>query len=139
MLCTGILWLRCAGASLRCGARISHCGGFSCCGAQTVGAWASVVVARGLSSCGSRAVDHRLRSFGIPAQWLRCVWDLPGPAIEPMSAALAGGFLTTAPPGKPRILFFNSSQIFSISCYLSNELNCGSPKKTCSHPNPQNL
>ena len=29
------------------------------------------------------------------------MWDLPGPGIEPMSPALAGGFLTTAPPGKP--------------------------------------
>ena len=28
------LWLRRAGATLRCGARASHCGGFSCCGAQ---------------------------------------------------------------------------------------------------------
>ena len=28
------------------------------------------------------------------------MWDLPGKVIEPMSPALAGGFLTTAPPGK---------------------------------------
>ena len=28
------------------------------------------------------------------------MWDLPGPGLEPMSPALAGGFLTTAPPGK---------------------------------------
>ena len=27
--------------------------------------------------------------------------DLPRPGIEPVSPALAGGFLTTAPPGKP--------------------------------------
>ena len=27
--------------------------------------------------------------------------DLPGPGLEPVSPALAGGFLTTAPPGKP--------------------------------------
>ena len=26
--------------------------------------------------------------------------DLPGPGFEPVSPALAGGFLTTAPPGK---------------------------------------
>ena len=30
------------------------------------------------------------------------MWDLPGPGHEPVSPALAGGFLTTAPPGKPR-------------------------------------
>ena len=31
---------------------------------------------------------------------LRGMWDLPGPGLEPVSSALAGGFLTTAPPGK---------------------------------------
>ena len=29
------------------------------------------------------------------------MWDLPGPGLEPVSPALAGGFSTTAPPGKP--------------------------------------
>ena len=29
------------------------------------------------------------------------MWDLPGPGPESMSPALAGGFLTTGPPGKP--------------------------------------
>ena len=29
-------------------------------------------------------------------------WDLPAPKIEPVSPALAGGFFTTDPPGKPR-------------------------------------
>ena len=28
------------------------------------------------------------------------MWDLPGPGLEPVSPALAGRFLTTAPPGK---------------------------------------
>ena len=55
------------GATLHCGAWASHCGGFSCCGAQALGAWASVVVARGLSSCGSRALECRLSSFGSRA------------------------------------------------------------------------
>ena len=34
------------------------------------------------------------------------MWDLPGPGLEPMSPALAGGFLTSAPPGKPSFVFF---------------------------------
>ena len=34
-----------AALGLRCGARASHCGGFSCCGAQALGLRASVVVA----------------------------------------------------------------------------------------------
>ena len=29
------------------------------------------------------------------------MWDLPGPGVKPVSPALAGGFLTTEPPGKP--------------------------------------
>ena len=29
------------------------------------------------------------------------MWDLSGPGLEPVSPALAGGFLTTVPPGKP--------------------------------------
>ena len=56
--CVGSLLLR-AGFSLvaasgggvathRCVARVSHCGGLSCCGARALGAWASAVVARGL-------------------------------------------------------------------------------------------
>ena len=31
------------------------------------------------------------------------MWDRPGPGLEPMSPALAGGFLTTAPPGKSHV------------------------------------
>ena len=58
---------RCAGATLRCDAWASHCGGFSCCGAWALGMWASVVVARGLSSRGSQALEHRLSSCGTRA------------------------------------------------------------------------
>ena len=49
------------------GLLISHCSGFSCCGAQAPGARASVVAARGLSSCGSRALECRLSSCGAQA------------------------------------------------------------------------
>ena len=44
-----------AGATLLCGVRASHFDGFSSCGAQALGVRASVVVARGLSSCGAWA------------------------------------------------------------------------------------
>ena len=36
------------------------------------------------------------------------MWDLPRPGLEPMSPALAGGFLTTAPPGKSYIILIVS-------------------------------
>ena len=58
------LGLHCGARASHCGAWASDCGGFSCCGAPALGTWASVVVARGLSSCGSRALDHRLSSCG---------------------------------------------------------------------------
>ena len=34
------------------------------------------------------------------------MWDPPGPGLEPVSPALAGRLLTTAPPGKPSSFFF---------------------------------
>ena len=101
LLCTGFSlaavsggysWLWCAGFSL---------GGFSCCGARALGVRASVVVALGLSSCGSQALEHRLSSCGARAQLLHGMWDLPGLGLKPVSPALEGGFLTAVPPGKP--------------------------------------
>ena len=70
-----------------------------------LGARASVVVARRLSSCGSQALECRLSSCGTWAYLLCGMWDLPGPGLEPMYPALAGRFLTTAPPGKPYCVF----------------------------------
>ena len=51
----GLSLVAASGATLRCGARASHCGGFSCCGARALDTQASVVVAWGLSSCGAQA------------------------------------------------------------------------------------
>ena len=58
---------------------------------------ASLVAERRLSNCGSRA------------QLLRGMWDIPGPGLEPVSPALAGGFLTTVPLGKPDLLSYGFS------------------------------
>ena len=52
-----------------------------------------------------RLQTHRLSSCGSWAQSLRGMWDLPRPGLEPVSPALAGGFSTTAPPGKPCYIF----------------------------------
>ena len=54
----------------------------------------------GFSSCGSQALENRLSSCWARAWLVRSMWDLPKPGIELMSPALAGGFLTTEPPGK---------------------------------------
>ena len=90
--CIGSLLL-CAGFSL-----VVASGGYS-------SLWSTGYRRAGFSSCGSRALEHRLSSCGAWAQLLHGMWDLPGPGLEPVSPALAGGFLTTAPPGKPPRLF----------------------------------
>ena len=67
-----------------------HCcaSAFSSCGEQGL----LLVAVRGLL---------RLSSCGAWAQLLCGMRDPLGPGLEPMSPALAGGLLTTAPPGKP--------------------------------------
>ena len=67
--------------------------------------WASVVTARGLSSCGFQALEHRLRSCSTWPQLLCSMQNLPGPRIEFVSPPLAGGFFTTEPPRKHSIQF----------------------------------
>ena len=47
-----------------CGTRASCCSGFSRCGAQAPGAWASVAAVHRLSSWGSQAPEHRLIEVG---------------------------------------------------------------------------
>ena len=76
------------GTVVHCGARASHGRVSSSCGAQGLGAQTSVVATRGLNSCGAQAE----LPCGMPG--------LTGLGIEPVSPALAGGFLSTVPPGK---------------------------------------
>ena len=77
-----VLGLCCsAQAFSRYSAQGSHCPGFSCCGALSLGHM-------GFSSC------------GLWAKLSQGMWNLPRPGIEPVSPALAGRFPTTEPPGK---------------------------------------
>ena len=76
-VCTGSLLLCTAWFSkfssfttLSCGAQASHCGGFSCCGAQALGTWASVDAAQGLISCWFSS--RRLMDSRTQTQWLWC-------------------------------------------------------------------
>ena len=39
------------------------------------------------------------------------MWDPLRPGLEPVSSVLAGGFLTTAPAGKPGLFTFRRQQI----------------------------
>ena len=90
------------------------------CRARALGTLASVVVAHGLSSCGSRALERRLSSCGAQAWFLRSMWNPPGPGLKPASPALAGGFLTTAPPGEsPVFLVINIDAIILNRIYAN--------------------
>ena len=74
----------------------------------------SGVAVRGLLTAGgTRARECRLSSLGARALSPRGMWNLPKPGIEPVSAALAGGFLSTVPPGK-------SQKMFSKTCYVQS-------------------
>ena len=75
-----------------------------------------LAVSRGYSLVGV----HRLLLLGNTGS--RCLaahskWDFPGSGIEPMSPALAGGFLTHGPPGKPPIV-----DILTSRCLLGTSL-----------------
>ena len=87
------------------------------CRARALGMRASVVVAHGLSSCGPQALERRLSSCGTRAQLFRGMWDLPRPGLKPVSPALAGGFLTTAPSGKSSnaVLILEMSRCINLS------------------------
>ena len=91
-----IIYLFLVALGLHCRAGVFACCGEQgqlSCGAQGLGARASVVTAHGLSSCGARA------------ELLWYTWNLLGPRIEPMFPTLAGRLLATAPPGKfPRLV-----------------------------------
>ena len=52
-----------------------------------------------------RLQTHRLSNCGSWAQLLRGMWDLPRPGLEPVSSAPAGRLPTTAPPGKPWVIY----------------------------------
>ena len=61
------------------------------------------------------------------------MWDLPRPGIEPVSPALAGGFLTTAPPGKPPTTIGFLSQAFWVLLPLVYILGAGVPHVGCQY------
>ena len=67
----------------------------------------------GSSSCGTWAQQLQLVGSRAQAQPLRVMWDLPGPGLEHVSRALAGGFLTTEPSGK--LLMVEIIQRFQVS------------------------
>ena len=88
------------GATLPCGAWTSYCSGFSCGGARALSIPVSVVAAQALR---------------VWAQWLWCTGLVALQHVassqtrnKPASPALADGFSSTVPPGKPHNLLLLS-------------------------------
>ena len=89
--------------------------------------WCSRVFSSGgallLAEVAPLTAEHRLRQLQVPGStaqlgrrgprtsWLLGTWDVPGPGIEPVSPALAGGFLSPMPPGKPH---FTLTFVFDV-------------------------
>ena len=72
---------------------------------------ASVFAAHGLGSCGPWA------------QLSLSMWVLPGPGIVLMSPALAGGFFTTEPLGKPKSVILKQTFFLNDFQFLKNYSN----------------
>ena len=77
------------------------------------------LVAESVGYSSLRAPEHTdFSSCGTQAQLLLSMWNLPGPSIEPVSSASAGGFLSTTPPGK-------SKHVFDVNTYCSRNQKTG--------------
>ena len=75
----------------------------------------SLVAVFGLfTAMASVLMAHRLERASSCVYGLSCMWDLPGPGMEPVSLALVGRFFTTEPLRKPKAMDF-----FSIDTYKS--------------------
>ena len=101
--------------SLPCGAWASHCSGFSCCGAQAPGVWASGFGPHRLGSCslwalecaGSVVVAHRLSCSVVRGIFLDqgsnpCPLDWKGQVDTYSLCHQRSPDLFTVPPGKSR-------------------------------------
>lgn len=85
-------------ASLMVGAPSSGHAGFRSC-----------VCVPALRVCALGSAGSVLVVLVLHLELLRDMWDLPGPVMEPMIPALAGRFLTPAPPGKSSQRFCDCS------------------------------
>ena len=103
---------------------------FSSCGERGL---LFIAVHRPLTVVASPVAEHRLQTrrlsiCGSRSQMLHGMWDLPRQGLKPVSPALAGRFLTTAPPGKTCLItfkmfilirnYFNWNEIQFFICFI---------------------
>ena len=111
---------------------------FSSCGEQGP---LFIAVRRPLTIAASLVAEHRLQtrslsSCGSRAQLFRGMWDPPRPGLEPVSPALAGGFPTTVPPGKPPFFFFFILRHFIAKGIFPSEKTLSPPHREECSENP---
>ena len=90
LLCSCVQSFHCDG--------FSYCGGFSSMELRLWGVWASVV-ACGLSSCSSRALEHRLSSCGKWTDLFLDMWDHSESGMSPALAGILYHWATREAPG----------------------------------------
>ena len=95
-----VLWLLCTGFSLQWLFLLCSTDSLGCMGFMQV-------VTLGLPA-------HWLNSCGTWAQLPHSTCDLTRPGMKVMSSVLAGGFLSTGPPGKSRHIKIFKSQLFPL-------------------------
>ena len=95
-----------AGAALAAGFRLLLVAVASRCGAQPLGAWASVLPTRGLSRRGSRAPAHRLRSCGPRLSCSAARGIFPGQGSDPWLLHWQVDSLPLSHQGSPRNMSF---------------------------------
>ena len=93
------------------GCSLSQCTGFSL-------QWLPLMQSTGSGCTGFGSCSTRGSSCGTRAQLLRGMWNLPGPGIEPVSPALAGGLLSPVSPGKFCFIF--------LTCFIGVGVLCTS-------------
>ena len=80
----------------------------------------SLVAVFGLfTAMASVLMAHRLERASSCVYGLSCMWDLPGPGMEPVSSAPAGGFFTTEPTREAQLALFIilfSRLISTVAC-----------------------
>ena len=84
----------------------SHCGGFCC--------WSTGSGWIGIRSCSSLSLERSISRCGTWAWLLHRMWGLPKARIKLMSPGLQRRFLTTGPPGKPRLFLILGFQQESL-------------------------
>ena len=98
---------------------------------SSFGKWGPLFIAvRGpLTIAASLVAEHRLQTrrlsnCGSWAYLLHGMWEPPRPGLKPVSPALAGRLLTTAPPGKPLFVF-----LYPFLYLVSNTMFSWTPRK----------